>query len=124
MRIRDRLFLLLLCGCVVGCSDLTQPDPPPPDPPALLPEVTVHGVIDLTEPGPVGPQGVQPPHFLHTDDGRLLGLVLSPQFAVLGEPESDVRGVTVTGRLEPIIVEPIGGGWEGIVVSSFQFDSP
>lgn len=119
MRVRGRLPLLLLGCSLVGCSQLTRPAPP-----AVGSEITVHGVIDLTEPGVSGPQGQPPPHLLHTDDGRSLGLVLSAEFEVLGEPASDGRSVTVTGMLEPIVVEPIGPVWEGIAVTSFQFDSP
>jgi len=115
-------ILFLLLGDVVGCAQPTRPTVAPlaPGPP----QVTLHGMIDLTDPNALGPQGARPPHFLHVDDGRTLGLILSPDSAILGDAASDGRGVTITGTLEPIVVEPLGPIWNGIVVTAFTFDTP
>ena len=113
---------LLLVACLAGCGRAILTPTRAADPPD--PDVTVHGVIEITEPGVVGPQGAPPPHFLRVDDGRRLGLVLAPESAILGDVTSDGRGVTITGSLRDIVVEPIGLVWDGIVVSSFRFDTP
>ncbi len=127
MMIRRRTALALLACVIAGCARIVQPEPAMRGSPAPAGQIRTHGVIDLPcYPGPPcsGIQGSEPLPQLIADDAARFQLVLEPDFALLGAPDSEGRGVTVTGTLVPIEIQPLGVVGEGLRITDYRFDSP
>ncbi len=117
--VRWSVLVLLL---VAGCGGPLRPDPDPGTSITLQTDVSRHGVIHLPSSDASGLQGRRDP-WLVGDDGAWYDLDLEPPFAILADPSSAGRPVTLTGDLYTPDPAPVGAAGQTLRVTDYQFDN-